>query len=285
MAYNTPWKNPTTHITYKRGDKITVTGIIYNSADGTSGQHGNYTNYACYFYGYYTATWDVKAPVCIGNSAGTAWAFVKPESLKSGGTPESYAITYNGNGGTYKDILDNPWTEYKQYNVKYTVLENWYSRTGYTFSHWNTKKDDTGTKYNAGAIYSGNTALTLYAIWKKISYLISYNANGGTGCPENQTKAYGSKITLSSVIPSRIGYKFVGWNSKADGNGTVYSSGEIYSGNASLTLYAQWEIDNTCRIKTVGVWKHGSVYIKQNEKREKADRIYVKTNGKWHIGI
>ena len=33
------------------------------------------------------------------------------------------------------------------------------------FSHWNTKADGTGTTYKAGATYSANTSVTLYAIW------------------------------------------------------------------------------------------------------------------------
>ncbi len=73
-------------------------------------------------------------------------------------------------------------------------------------------------------------------------YTVSYNANQGSGAPGNQTKYNLKDLTLSSTKPTRTNYKFVNWNTKADGSGTSYSSGSTYSGNADLTLYAQWEI-------------------------------------------
>ena len=71
-------------------------------------------------------------------------------------------------------------------------------------------------------------------------YTISYNANGGSGAPGNQTKTYGVNLTLTSAKPSRTGYTFARWNTAAAGNGTNYYSGGTYSGNAALKLYAIW---------------------------------------------
>lgn len=71
-------------------------------------------------------------------------------------------------------------------------------------------------------------------------YTISYNANGGSGAPSSQTKDGGIDLTLSSTVPTRSGYAFAGWNTKADGSGTTYASGATFTGNANTTLYAQW---------------------------------------------
>ena len=71
-------------------------------------------------------------------------------------------------------------------------------------------------------------------------YTVTYNANGGSGAPAATTKSYGINLTLSSTQPTRSGYLFTGWNTAADGSGTTYNSGATYSGNANLTLYAQW---------------------------------------------
>lgn len=71
-------------------------------------------------------------------------------------------------------------------------------------------------------------------------YSVSYNANGGTGTPSSQSKTYGVSLTLSSTIPTRNGYNFLGWNTKADGSGTSYAKGAVYTENASVCLYAQW---------------------------------------------
>ena len=72
-------------------------------------------------------------------------------------------------------------------------------------------------------------------------YNVMYNANNGTGAPAKQYKEANINLTLSSTKPSRAGYTFVKWNTKADGTGTSYNSGATYSGNADLTLYAIWQ--------------------------------------------
>lgn len=42
--------------------------------------------------------------------------------------------------------------------------QNW-SRDGFSFKHWNTAGDDSGTSYNGGDLYTGRN-VTLYAIWQ-----------------------------------------------------------------------------------------------------------------------
>ena len=83
-------------------------------------------------------------------------------------------------------------------------------------------------------------------IWRFVSaeYTMSFDANGGTGVPSFQTKYYHENLTLSSIIPTRDGYTFTGWNTKADGTGTSYTAGASYTANASVTLYAQWIADD-----------------------------------------
>lgn len=79
-------------------------------------------------------------------------------------------------------------------------------------------------------------------------YPITYNPNGGTGAPSNQTKTFWDTLTLSSDKPSRRGYVFKDWNTKQDGTGTVFNPGAEYKTNEAMTLYAQW----TPAVPTVG---------------------------------
>jgi hypothetical protein len=72
------------------------------------------------------------------------------------------------------------------------------------------------------------------------SYKVTFNANGGSGAPAQQTKYYGRALTLSTTKPTRANHVFKSWNTKADGTGTTYASGGSYKGNAAVTLYAQW---------------------------------------------
>lgn len=99
-------------------------------------------------------------------------------------------------------------------------------------------------RINGSGGYSGSssTAKTTVTI-PKISYTITYNANGGTGAPSSQTKGYGDALTLSTTVPTRTDYNFLGWNTKADGTGTTYGAGSTYpaTSNADATLYAKWE--------------------------------------------
>lgn len=129
----------------------------------------------------------------------------------------------------------------KWYDETLTLSGTKPTRTGYNFSRWNTNTANNGTAYNPGGSYTANAGATLYAIWSIIQYTISYNANGGSGAPGNQTKNYGTNITLSSTKPTRTGYVFQGWATSSTG-GVAYASGATYSANASVTLYAVWKL-------------------------------------------
>ena len=73
------------------------------------------------------------------------------------------------------------------------------------------------------------------------TYTVTYNANGGSGAPGNQTKYYNTTLTLSSTKPTRSGHTFLGWSSSSSATSASYSAGSSYSSNADLTLYAVWK--------------------------------------------
>ena len=75
----------------------------------------------------------------------------------------------------------------------------------------------------------------------RTSYKVTYNANGGSGAPDAQTKWHGEPLPLSYGVPTRSGYRFKCWNTNAGGTGTNYNGGADYNGNAALNLYAVWE--------------------------------------------
>lgn len=72
------------------------------------------------------------------------------------------------------------------------------------------------------------------------TYAVTYDANGGTGAPDAQEKEEDVNLVLSNTVPTRDGCTFKGWNTAADGSGVSYAPGATYTGNAALTLYAQW---------------------------------------------
>lgn len=187
--------------------------------------------------GYTFVKWNTKADGSgTSYNAGAAYTANAAATLYAIWTLTTYPVTYYGNGNTGGSTA----AQTKTYGTNLTLRTNGFTKTGYTFVKWNTKADGTGTSYNAGATYTGNAALTLYAIWQIVTYTVSYNANGGSGAPAAQTKTYGVNLTLSSTIPTRSGYTFLRWNTKADGTGTNYGAGASYTANAAVTLYAQW---------------------------------------------
>lgn len=73
------------------------------------------------------------------------------------------------------------------------------------------------------------------------SHTVSFNANGGTGAPGNQTKWYGTILTLSSAKPTRTNYEFLGWSTSPTGTAD-YQPGGQYGADADITLYAVWKL-------------------------------------------
>ena len=128
------------------------------------------------------------------------------------------------------------------YGTRKTLSSNSFSRTGYTFTGWNTKANGTGTSYsNGGTMTTGTTTsggtVTLYAQWKINSYTVTFNGNGGTSTSRKVN--YNNQVgTLPSS--SRTGWSFDGWYTAASG-GTKITSSQKITGN--ITYYAHW-VDN-----------------------------------------
>ena len=105
-------------------------------------------------------------------------------------------------------------------------------------------ENDTDTQYSTTEKWNDFSETTgtikgFVCEWEPQTYTVSYNANGGTGAPGNQTKTHGQSLTLSSVKPTKDGYTFQGWSTSSTGS-VQYYPGSTYTGNANLTLYAVW---------------------------------------------
>lgn len=155
----------------------------------------------------------------------------------------TYTVSYNANNGS-----GTPSAQTKTYGKALTLSSTEPTRTGYTFLGWSTSSTATSaTYYKNGSDmshmqYNTESNALLYAVWEINKYTISYNANGGQSAPANQTKIYGTALTLSSTIPTKTNYDFINWNTKSDGTGTSYSSGGSYTANEEATLYATWKL-------------------------------------------
>ena len=93
-----------------------------------------------------------------------------------------------------------------------------------------------------------NSNYTLAAEGKNINIskicTLKYNGNGGLNVPESQSVNWNETVSVSSIVPTRTGYTFLGWNSDIDGKGSSYSSGGSIVITKNTELYAQWSENN-----------------------------------------
>lgn len=166
---------------------------------------------------------------------------------------ECYAVSDGGSSSFISGRVSNneACTTWSSYSSEKSVSANaTVSMTSATFTVNRTTSQKTitcraqiaggGTGMYQGTSDTASVSVTIPAL---ASYTVSYNANGGTGAPANQTKYHGQTLTLSSTVPTYSGYSFSGWNTNQDGSGTAYSPGGSYTANAGTTLYAQWTVD------------------------------------------
>ena len=84
-----------------------------------------------------------------------------------------------------------------------------------------------------------------YSATARVFYTITFNANGGEGSMEPQRFEVGVDTALNANTFTCEGYRFIGWNTAADGSGATYAdAGAILELTGDMTLYAQWQIWN-----------------------------------------
>ena len=203
--------------------------------------------------GYHFTGWNTKS-----DGSGTSYydkQSVKNLTTTNGGTvtlyaqwdTNSYIIAFDGNGytgGTTSSM-----------NMKFDTAKNLnangYTKTGYKFSHWNTKSDNSGTSYSdkqsvKNLTTTNGATVYLYARWTPITYTINFYGNGSTsGTTASMSMTYDKAQNLNANGFVKTGYKFTGWNTKSDGSGTSYSNQQSVKNLTStdggtISLYAQW---------------------------------------------
>ena len=160
------------------------------------------------------------------------------------------------------------------------------TRANYTFVGWNTKANGSG-KFITAADYAtlndvstaagGTNPVELYAYWADAPVTpgklpgnetpndngvkVTFDSNASGSASSTVTDANPKYVyphlgdalgTLMPEAPTRTNYKFVGWNTKADGSGTTFTDataitttldGVTANGSKyNLVVYAQWNI-------------------------------------------
>jgi uncharacterized repeat protein (TIGR02543 family) len=175
-----------------------------------------------------------------GYAAGAFYPFTSATTLYAQWTADYYNVTFDGNGATSGSM--NP----ENANTSTALTTNTFTKTGYTFSGWNTAANGSGTSYAGGANYPFTAATILYAQWtatsyKATSYKVTFAANGATR-GQMSPETHSAPAALNNNVYTRTGYTFSGWNTTAKGSGTKYANRARYAFKAGVTLYAQWTV-------------------------------------------
>ncbi|MGL4382652.1 MAG: InlB B-repeat-containing protein, partial [Bacilli bacterium] len=158
-----------------------------------------------------------------------------------------YTITYNGNTSTGGTIPSDNSSPYYDGSSVTTLGQGSLVKANYTFVQWNTKSDGTGTKYDPGSTFNIRANTILYAIWKEnAKFTITYHGNDNTSgtAPTDGNSPYYVNNIVTILGPSTLrktNYTFVGWNTKAEGDGIDYGVLSAVEIKANINLYAKWQ--------------------------------------------
>ncbi|MBQ6862690.1 MAG: InlB B-repeat-containing protein [Clostridia bacterium] len=122
------------------------------------------------------------------------------------------------------------------FNVTYTNYVQHKVKTGFTYTP--VKASGTGQQIVTATLGEWSAIMAIQ-VSDNSSYTLTYNANGGSGAPGKQTGK--TSYTISSTVPRRTGYIFLGWSKNSGAITASYEAGNIITLTENTTLYAVWK--------------------------------------------
>lgn len=163
--------------------------------------------------------------------------------------PVRYTVNYDANGGTGSMPAST-----LTYDSPQALPAIGFTKAGYSFTGWNTRKDGSGRTFTDKQTVSDlltheGASGTLYAQWTPTPPVVTviFHVNDG-GSDETVKRVWASNnLEMKTIgLPSgwsNSGFAFRGWNLKADGTGVEYEAGETLYGRLTAEttdLYADW---------------------------------------------
>lgn len=276
------------------------TNFLYRRVSPGVGDHThNYNTFAYYgsahpHYAYYKC------------SCGEVKADTNSPSYSSTCSDCNHTVSYDANGGT-----GAPASQTKKYLSTLYLSDDEPTRPNHEFLGWSRDKNAKEPEYGPGARYTSDTSVTLYAVWEFLGYTIKFDADGATNVPYEKTVQDGENYTVSSVIPSKLGYIFMGWTLSKNSE-VYYQSGDTISSynlaasansNYVVTLYAKWKAPTVIEVSKVNNYtllsapsgeytysikyfvftptESGSYFIQWNKNSDNQS-IHYYANNEWH---
>ena len=166
-----------------------------------------------------------------------------------------YYLYYKYNDGTNSTWLTEQSGEHGTAATTFTFYVNTAKlkdRRGYEHIGWADKANAAAAKYTGGesiTLTKDDPTKTIYAVWMPF-FELKYDANGGTGAPDSQTRTASHPtvnqvtFTVRDQIPTKEGYTFKGWADSATATDAQYQPGGTIAVNhadSPKTVYAVWE--------------------------------------------
>lgn len=163
--------------------------------------------------------------------------------------PVRYTVNYDANGGTGSMPAST-----LTYDSPQALSAIGFTKAGYSFTGWNTRKDGSGRTFTDKQTVSNlltheGASGTLYAQWTPTPPIVTviFHVNNG-GSDETVKRVWASNnLEMKTIgLPSgwsNDGFAFRGWNLKADGTSVEYGAGETLYGRLTAEttdLYADW---------------------------------------------
>lgn len=198
--------------------------------------------------GYTFDSWFTSASGGVRVTASTTVSLTNNQTLYAQWsripTDDGYTITFNADGGECSIDTMKTNAEGKLSSLPIPTRDNC------TFGGWRmiVGGSELWRDVDTNTVFTKNTKV--YASWIYGSCTVSFNANGGT-------VSQGSKIVTAGRVygdlptPTRNGYTFDGWYTKASG-GILMTSNTGVAATDDHTLYAHWSANPTQT--TWGTW-------------------------------
>ena len=211
--YTITWKNDD-------GETLKEDEVEYGVVPAYAGEEPSKEADAQYTYTF--KGWDSEPAAVIGDAEYYA---TYDEILRS------YTVTWLNANGEIFETEEYNYGETPAYPENDPVLEK-DDHYIYTFKGWTPELE----------MVTGEATYKAEYDKKGEEHIVSFDANGGSGEMPAQTFEYGVDGNLAPNVFTMEDGKFVGWNTEADGGGSVYSDeAAIENLTEDLKLYAQWK--------------------------------------------
>ena len=183
--------------------------------------------------GYTFLGWSTANNASVADSSYTVSGVVTLFAVWQGAT---YTITYNKNDGSGATTTSS----YTFNSTDALSFANPWTRTNYNFLGWAT----TAAATSSATSFTVSKAANLYAVWKIVTYTITFAKNDGSATVSTKSYNSGATNALGLASPwSKTGYTFQGWALTPEAT----SAASSFAVSGVATLYAVWKL-NTYRI-------------------------------------